>query len=277
MDMNTATPPKKGLKTRPYSMDMEDHIVTLPKKGLKTRPYSMDMNKDIVTLSKRGLMTRPYNIGMEKMDLKTRPYSIDMEKKDLKKPTKGQLIKLLLKQKKSEKVSNHEDLLDNPFKDEVSQEPAKRIKPQKPTRKPPPPPIPQVEDNIINVPVPKIKELNKALKGHAKSYDIELQDSLNPLNHFTKTKALVESHLENLLKDMKGLKFIETLEATFEKDTIDSKTGKCVSIYKTAFFNGKAKTITKPNDIEPELDMSRQEMLNVINKWVSEGLGWVID
>ena len=56
---------------------------------------------------------------MEKKGLKTGPYSIDVEKKDLKKLTKGQLIKLLLK-----KVSNHEDLLDNdPFKDEVAQEP----------------------------------------------------------------------------------------------------------------------------------------------------------
>ena len=88
---------------------------------------------------------------------------------------------------------------------------------------------------------------------------------------------MVESHLENLLKDMKGFKFIEMLEVTFEKDTIDSKTGKCVSIYKMAFFNGKPKTITKPNDIEPELSMSRQEILNVIDKWVSEGSGWVID
>ena len=34
MDMNTITLPKKGLKTRPYSMDMEDHIVTT-QKGLK--------------------------------------------------------------------------------------------------------------------------------------------------------------------------------------------------------------------------------------------------
>ena len=132
MDMNTATLPKKGLKTRQYSMDMnkDDHIVTLPKKGLKTRPYTMDMNKDIATLPKKGLKTRPYNIGMEKMDLKTRPYGIDMEKKDLKKLTKGQLIKLLLK-----KVSNHEDLLDNdPFKDEVAQEPTKHIKPTPPPR-----------------------------------------------------------------------------------------------------------------------------------------------
>ena len=225
--------------------------MTLPKKGLKTRHYSKDMNES---------------------DLKKYDYTMymDMEKEDLKELSKGQLIKLLLKQKKSKKVSNHEDLLDNePFKDEVVQEPAKPR-----TDKPP---IPQVEDHIINVPVPKIKELNRALKGHVKSSGIELQDNLNPLNHFTKTRALVESHLENLLKDMKGFKFIETLEVTFRKDTIDSKIGKRVSIYKTAFFNGKAKTITKPDDIEHELSLSRQEILNVIDKWVSEGLGWVID
>ena len=151
------------------------------------------MNNDIATLPKKGLKTRPYNIGMEKRDLKTRPYSIDMEKKDLKKLSKSELIKLLLKQKKSKKVRNHEDLLDNdPFKDEVAQEPAKHIKPPKPTRKPPPPPIPQGEDRIISMPVPKIKELNRALKGHVKSYGIELQDNLYPLNHFTKTKALLD-------------------------------------------------------------------------------------
>ena len=105
-----------------------------------------------------------------------------------------------------------------------------------------------------------MKELNRALKGHAKSYEIELQDNLNPLNHFMKTKALVDSHLENLLKDMKGFKFIKTLEVMFEKDTINSKTGKRVSIYKMAFFSGKVKTITKVDDIEPKLNMSRQEI-----------------
>ena len=235
MDMNTMTLPRKGLKTRPYSMDMEDHIVALPKRGLKTRPYSMDMNKDKATLPKKDLKTRPYNIGMEKMDLKTRPYSIDMEKKDLKKLTKGQLIKLLLK-----KVSNHDDLLDNdPFKDEVAQEPTKRIKPTPPPRtgkwesvKPKPvsrksfnedgyKPIPEpLTDRPLQI--PKIKELNPALKGHAKSYEIELQDNLNPLNHFTKTRPQTESHLEDLLKTMKGFKFIETLEVTFEKNTIHS-------------------------------------------------------
>ena len=283
MDNNVATLPKKGLKTRHHSKDtnMDNNVATLPKRGLKTRPYSMDMNKDIAPLPKKGLKTRPYNIGMEKRDLKKYDMSLrEFLEEDLKELSKGQLIRLLLKQKKSKMVSNHEDLLDNnPFKDEVAQEPAKprTDRPLQMQNARRPPPIPQVEDHIINVLVSKIKELNQALKGHAKSYGIELQDNLNPLNHFTKTRVLVESHLENLLKDMKGFKFIETLEVTFEKNTIDSKTGKRVSIYKTAFFNGKAKTITKANDIEHELSMSRQEILNVIDKWVSEGLGWVID
>ena len=225
--------------------------MTLPIKGLKTRHHNKDRNE-------RGLKKYDYTKYM------------DMEKEYLKKLCKGQLIKLLLKQKESNKVSNHEDLLNNdPFKDGVAQEPAKPRTDR--------PPIPQVEDHIIHVPVPKIKELNKALKGHAKSYGIELLDNLNPLNHFTKTRALVESHLENLLKDMKGFKFIETLEVTFVKVTIDSETRKRVGTYKKAFFNSKAKTIAKADDIEHELNMSRQEILKSIDRWVSEGSGWVID
>ena len=53
-----------------------------------------------------------------------------LEKKDLKKRIKGQLLKVLLR-----KVSNCEELLDkDPFKDEVAQESAKRIKPTPPPR-----------------------------------------------------------------------------------------------------------------------------------------------
>ena len=93
------------------------------------------------------------------MDLKTRTYNIDMEKKDLKKLTEGQLIKLPLK-----KVSNHEDLLDNdPFKDEVAQEPTKCIKPTPPPRtgkwesvKPKPIPCKSVnEDGYKPIPKPR--------------------------------------------------------------------------------------------------------------------------
>ena len=59
---------QKDLKKCDHTIYMDMNITTLPKKGLKTRPYSMDMNKEehIVTIPKKGFKTRPYNIGMEK-------------------------------------------------------------------------------------------------------------------------------------------------------------------------------------------------------------------
>ena len=87
-----------------------------------------------------------------------------MNERDLEKLSKSELIKLLLKQKKSKKVRNHEDLPDNdPFKNEVPQpitlpqKPARRI--PKSTRKPPLP-ILQVEEkeHITDVPSSKIKD-----------------------------------------------------------------------------------------------------------------------
>ena len=58
---------------------------------------------------------------------------------------------------------------------------------------------------------------------------------------------------------------------------INPETGKSELIYKTAFFNGKAKTITKARKIDSELSMSQQEILNLIDIWVSEGSRWTID
>ena len=48
-------------------------------------------------------------------------------------------------------------------------------------------------------------------------------------------------------------------------------------VFKTAYFNCKAKTITKATDIDIELNYSRQEIMDTIEKWVSEGSGWLID
>ena len=155
---------------------------------------------------------------------------------------------------------------------------------QKPQRSPPPPPPPpprehEEPDSITDKPSSKIKELSRALKGHAKSYEVEIQDNFNPLNHFMKTKVLVESHLKDLLKTMKGFKFIETLEVKFKKEISNPKTRERENIYKRAFFSGKTitKTITKASEIESKLSMSQQEILNTIDIWFSEDSGWTTD
>ena len=178
-------------------------------------------------------------------------------------------------------VNKYEDLTLPPpeqFEDGYKPIPKPRTDIPRQTRRPPkpkrPPPSPIKEHEELSS---KIKELSRVLKGHAVSYTIKLQDTLNQLNHFTKTKEVVESHLKDLLKTMQRFKFIETLEVTFEKKGIDSKTRERVSICITAFFNSRAKTITKADDTELELSMSRQEILDTIEGWLSEGSGWTTD
>ena len=96
------------------------HIVTLtiPKRGMCwfNTSYKVLINKPFVGL--------------------TNPFLQCMNKTDIEKLSKSELIKMLLKQKKSKKVRNHEDLLNNdPFKDEVSQPvPLPITLLQKPTR-----------------------------------------------------------------------------------------------------------------------------------------------
>ena len=287
---NMTTLPKKGLKTRPYNIGME-------KRDLKKYDYTMymDMEKeDLKKLSKEQLIrlllkqekkkpkpTRPNRPPppipegvkpfrpKQTVKLRRKQKVVDDRPGWVRNPNTNRWIKIDGPTYRRLYLMQHVLNIINKIHQEINETSKSIDDKYKKVSTQNIPPVP-----ITNVPV---KELNEALKGHAKSYGIELQDNSNPLNHFTKTKALVESHLENLLKDMKGFKFIETLEVTFEKVTIDSKTGKCVSIYKTAFFNGKPKTITKTNDIGQELSMSRQEILNMIDKWISEGSGWVID
>ena len=124
-------------------------------------------------------------------------------------------------------VKEYEDIIQPPeqFRDGYKPIPKPRTdrplqmqnarRPPKPQRPPPPPPKRE--------PSSKIKELSRALKGHAKSYEVEIQDNLNLLNHFTKSEVLVESHLKDLLKTLKGFKFIETLEIMPKKREYDPR------------------------------------------------------
>ena len=112
----------------------------------------MDMNT--MTLPKKGLKKYDYNI--------------DMEKKDLKKLTKGQLIELLLKQKKSKKPK------------------VVIVDDTKPTRLNRPPPIPEVAQRIKPTPPPRTGKWEnvkpkpiprKSVKQMVKDYEDIIQPS----------------------------------------------------------------------------------------------------
>ena len=79
----------------------------------------------------------------------------------------------------------------------------------------------------------------------------------------------VASLLKKQLNEMKGIKHIETLKLTFKKTTVDADKNDPKMIFKTAYFNSKAKTITK-SEIMESIHTSNQEILNGIAVWLSE-------
>ena len=70
---------------------------------------------------------------------------------------------------------------------------------------------------------------------------------------------------------MKGLKFIETLKITFEKQA-----GRKEKTVKSAYFKSIAQTVINKTQIELALKLSKQQILKKVAQWISEGSGWVV-
>ena len=123
-------------------------------------------------------------------------------------------------------------------------------------------PIPQ--------PRTKIEQVAKALKGYMKSFEIGIKNNKDPLAQLQNTRKAIKHHIMSILTSMKGLKFVETLKVTFKKLVKDG------TLDNTAYFNSKPQTIINNVEIPEALQSSKQQILNMIAQWVSEGSGWTI-
>ena len=206
--------------------------------------------------------------------------------------TKDQLINLVLEQKQKIKVLfqkiekqklNNDDVIKPPLKFRDNYKPVPT--PRKSVKQM----VQDYEDNIIQpplefrddykpVPLPrtkkptplprtKIEQVKKALKGYTKSFEISIINTKDPLTQLQNTRKAVEYHIMKILTSMKGLKFVETLEVTFKK-FVNSEI-----VHKTAYFNSKPQTIINNTEIPEALQLSQQQILNIIAQWVSEGSG----
>ena len=214
----------------------------------------------------------------------------NMNKGDLKNLTKSKLINLLLKQNAEIKMLLQQNVKQQPRNDD-------NVKPTKPIpapRKSVKQMVQDYEENIIppllelkddNKPIPKprtkkqvpiplprtkIEQVANALKGYTKSFEIGIKNNKDPLEQLQNTRKATEHHIVKILTSMKGLKFVETLRVTFKKLVKDE------TEYKTAYFNSKPQTIINNVEIPEALQLSKQQILNMIAKWVSKGSGWTI-
>ena len=218
---------------------------------------------------------------------------IDMDKASLKKLSKSELIKLLLKQeKKKPKIIVVDDT--KPVPAPRTYKPRRPIPtPRKSVKQmakeyeeniilPPiefmddykPVPAPRTKQHAVKKPVPaprtKIEQTDKALKGYTKSYEISIKNNKDPLAQMQNTRKAIEHRVITLLNEMKGLKYVETLKVTFSK----MSDGEIVE--KLVYFNSTSQTIINQMEIADSLQLSKQQILNKIAQWISEGSGWTI-
>ena len=78
---------------------------------------------------------------------------------------------------------------------------------------------PQIKITLKQVPEKNtiITQVNQALQGFTKSFDIELRDKNDPLVQLQKSRKAIEYLFNNQLKITKGFKFVETLQVKFIK------------------------------------------------------------
>ena len=196
-----------------------------------------------------------------------------MDKTDLEKLSKSELIKLLLKQQTPKTVTAQRRPIPTPrksVKDMVKQYEDNTIKPPS-----------ELIDDHKPIPAPRTKkpvpekrtiisQVEQALMGYTKSFDIELRDKKDPLVQLQKSRRAIEYLFKNLLVQTKGFKFVETLQVKFVKYSNNKK------ISKNAYFNSSADLIINETDIKFSLQASQQQILNKIAQWISEGSGWTI-
>ena len=127
-------------------------------------------------------------------------------------------------------------------------------------------------DDVKPSPKPrtKITQIQKALKNSTKSFTVDIVDNKDPLHQLTETKKVIEQYLNKELGELKGFKYIETLKVTFEKQLGNKTT------IKTAYFNGRVRTIINEKEIDESLQLSRQQIMKTIGQWLSEGSGWTV-
>lgn len=112
--------------------------------------------------------------------------------------------------------------------------------------------------------------MDKGLKGYTRSYKISINDEKDPLIQLQNTRQAIEFNIKRILEEMQGMKMVETLEVTFEKFHGNE------IITKTAYFNSKPQIIINTEGLPAILEMTKEQILNMIAVWLSEGSGWRI-
>ena len=161
-----------------------------------------------------------------------------------------------------EKVKSHPDLVDYfkelPFYNKCIEKPKVKL----------------LRNIDLSSELPFYKELNvtktnHAFRGYIMSYKVKLVEKKDPIEQLEASKSSIKDLFSDLLNETKGFKYQITLKVTLKKYKPDREIE-----FRPVYFNSATKTVINHRF---RLENSFQEILYMIDVWINNGSGWIIE
>ena len=111
----------------------------------------------------------------------------------------------------------------------------------------------------------------KALNGYTKSYEIGIKSNFSVLEQLQNTRLAINRYFGDIFNQLGGFKFVETLEVNFVKPMNNEENRDSI------FINISPQTVINSTDFTPTLNMSQQQIMARIGRWINRGSGYIID
>ena len=127
-------------------------------------------------------------------------------------------------------------------------------------------------DRLVELPFYEqlsVIKTDQAFKGYAMSYKVEIVEKKDPVVQLEASRLSIKNLFSDLLNKTKGFKYQITVKVLLKKYKLDGEIE-----FKPVYFNSVTKTVTSHRF---KLESSFQEILYMIDNWINEGSGWIIE
>ena len=114
-----------------------------------------------------------------------------------------------------------------------------------------------------------ISRNERAFRGYAETYKVEIINNINLSDSLSLSKNSIKNLFNELLREKRGFKYIISVKIALKKRINDNEFDP-----KTLSFNSLIKTVINRRY---HLNDSFEEILNLLDIWIYEGSGWIID
>ena len=126
-------------------------------------------------------------------------------------------------------------------------------------------------DQLIELPFYEqldVIKTDEAFRGYAMSYKVQIVERKDPIVQLKASKLSIKNLFSDLLNEIKGFEYQITVKVLLKKYKVDEEIE-----FRLVCFNSVTKTVNH----RFKLESSFQEILYMIDNWINEGSGWMIE